>query len=172
MESETQPQENQERRTKSGTSGKNILSGVKRASDQEQREAVTKNKNIEKDSSGRITHIENQVKENAVELAQQKTFIQEINTNLTKGLFGIVILSVAFSSYHGASLINGGFSGFSFEKFLAFIASLLLSYFGVKSTYQYTKQHPEAGSTKEQLGRATQEFVEEMTQYVIVKKNK
>lgn len=156
-----------ERPSKQGHSGKNILSGVKPATSEEQREHVSKSKSTPKenfDEPGRVTKIEN-------ELRLQQSVIRELNTNITKMMFIIVVLSICLAAFKAGSLI---YDNVNIQNIVELLIAVLLSYFGVNSTYKYTKEHPEAGNPHGQLAEATKEvandFVEGLTGYVLVKK--
>jgi len=152
--------------SRQGHSGKNILTGTTPLTPEEQKEHVSKSKSTPKEvgAPGRVTQIEN-------ELKRQRGALSELNTNITKMMFLIVVLSICLAAYKVGSLVH---VGVNVENVIELLIAVLLSYFGVNSTYKYTKQHPEEGGAREQLKEATKEvandFVEGLTGYVLVKK--
>lgn len=135
--------------TNHGHTGKNILTSSKRVTPEEQREHVSKQIN----QPGRITHLENKV-------VQNTQSINQINGNITKMMFIIVVLSVAMVAFKVGSAVQ---IGVSYQSIIEILIGLLLSYFGVKSTYEYTKEHPENGNATQQLYEAGKQIVESVT---------
>ena len=126
----------------------------KKASPEEQYNYVTKSKQTPKKTNpqapsivpkeeekhpGRLTSAENKLKEHT-------GLIKEMNSNITKMMFIIIVLSVCLSAYKVGVLVR---MGVNIESVIELCIAMALSYFGVNSTYKYTKFHPEKKEASE-----------------------
>lgn len=84
-------------------------------------------------------------------------------------MFIIVVISVCLASFKFGSIIH---SGVDAQQLIELLFAVLLSFFGVRSTYSYTQQHPEKGNFVEQIKDASVDIMDDATKYVLVQKTK
>jgi len=116
--------------TKQSVSGKNILSNTSQATPEQQKEVIKK-------QAGRITQMEQELKGFKSNVDGR---FKDINTNITKMMFIVVVISIALVGFKGAAL---AYQGVNTGRVIELILTVILGFFGVKSTYFYTKEHPE-----------------------------
>lgn len=118
--------------------------GVTSHSSSKKKNALTMSSK-ELDKPGRITKTEQDLKDlNSMFEKNRQTIItqlKDMNQDISKMMFSILVLGVLLFGVKFTTILELIKTGeyYNFKEYLEFLIAIFMSYFGVKSTFKYTK---------------------------------